>query len=153
MRLLRSVLFTVISFTFFTIIAPDADAQTCGNSVCTEGELCLDGDGVIVDGGGIGGCIRYFMGSIPVGNAGLDDYGGFPAGAQVHIEGCGSIVGGALCPITWSIRDNTIESSWPPALPASGRLGQVLTLFFVFGIGIFGIRRSNARRALADLGG
>ncbi len=144
MRFFRAVFFGVISFTFSTLIAPDVGAQTCGNSVCTESEICLAGDGVIVDGGGVGGCVRYFMGStisFPV-SADLDNYGGFPAETEVHIEGC-AVSAFGLCPISWSIRDNTIQETNPPAVPALGRSGQVLAVLFMLGIGSFGIWRSR----------
>jgi hypothetical protein len=140
MLFIRLTFCTLISFAFFTLIAPEVGAQSCGTSVCTGSETCLAGDGVIADGGGIGGCGLYFMGSFgfPV-NAGLDNYGGFPAGTGVHIEGCGE-PGAGFCPINWVIRDNTIESL-TPEVPALGRPGRVLTVLLVLGIGSFGVWR------------
>jgi hypothetical protein len=142
MQFLRLASCAVASFTFFTLIAPEVGAQSCGTSVCTGSETCLAGDGVIADGEGVGGCGLYFMGSFgfPV-NAGLDNYGGFPAGAQVHIEGCAES-GFGFCPISWIVRDNTIESL-TPEVPALGLPGRVLAVLLVLGIGSFGIWRSR----------
>jgi hypothetical protein len=134
MRLFLSALFA------FILIAPEVGAQSCGTSVCTGSETCLAGDGVIADAGGVGGCGLYFMGSFGFpGDAALDDYGGFPAGTQVHVEGCAVAYFGT-CSLTWSIRDNTIETLTPP-VPALGRSGRVLTVLLVLGIGSFGIWR------------
>jgi hypothetical protein len=143
MRLIQAAFFAVVSFTFFTLTAPDVGAQTCGTSVCTEGETCLAGDGVIVDGGGVGGCTLYFEGSFPFpGNAGLDNYGGLSAGTQVHIEGCAVSVAG-FCPINWIIRDNTIKDINAPAVPALGRSGRLIAILSVLGVGSFGVWRSR----------
>ena len=137
----RLAFFSVAPFAFFILIAPEVGAQTCGTSVCTESEICLAGGGVIADGGGIGGCGLYFMGlfGFPV-NAGLDNFGGFTAGARVHIEGC-AVPGAGLCPINWVIRDNTIETTQPPGVPALGRSGRVLAVLSLSGIGSFGVWR------------
>jgi hypothetical protein len=136
----RLSLFSMAPFAFFILIAPEVGAQTCGTRVCTESEICLAGDGEIADGGGVGGCGIYFMGSFGFpGNAGLDNYGGFPAGTRVHIEGC-AVPGAGLCPISWIIRDNTIESLFPK-VPALGHPGRVLAVLSLLGIGSFGIWR------------
>jgi hypothetical protein len=83
------------------------------------------------------------MGSFPFpGNAGLDNYGGLPAGTQVHIEGC-AVAGAGLCPINWAIRDNTIEDLNAPAVPALGGSGRLIAILSVLGVGSFGIWRSR----------
>ncbi len=132
----RLALFGVAPFAFFILIAPEVGAQTCGTSVCTESEIFLAGDGVIAtcDFG------QYFMGSFdfPV-NAGIENDGGFPAGTPVHIEGC-AVPGAGLCPVSWIIRDNTIESL-VPNVPALGRPGLVLVVLSMLGIGSFGVWR------------
>jgi hypothetical protein len=71
-------------------------------------------------------------------NAGLDNYGGFPAGTQVHIEGC-AVPGAGLCTLNWVIRANTIEETQPPVVPDLGRSGRVLAVLLVLGIGSFGV--------------
>ncbi len=132
----RLALFSLAPFTFFILVAPEVGAQTCGTSVCTESEICLAGDGLILlcENG------QYFGGSFAFpGNAGLDNYGGFPAGTRVHVEGC-AVPGMGICPIAWSIRDNTIRSL-TPAVPALGHPGRVLAVLLVLGIGSFGIWR------------
>jgi hypothetical protein len=130
MRLFLSALFA------FILVAPEVGAQSCGTSVCTGSEICLAGPGIIAD-CGVG---FYFTGSFGFpGNAGLDDYGGFPVGTPVHVEGCAE-PGFGLCPISWIVRDNTIETL-TPAVPALGRSGRVLTVLLVLGIGSFGIWR------------
>ena len=138
MLCLRLALFSAGPFAFFILIAPEVGAQTCGTSVCTESEFCLAGDGIIIN-DEILAC-RYFSGGLgSPGTALLDDDGGFPAGTPVHIEGCASPYFGH-CPITWAIRDNTIESL-VPNVPALGRPGLVLVVLSMLGIGSFGVWR------------
>ena len=137
----RAAFFTVISFAFFTLIAPDVGAQTCGTSVCTESEFCLDIDGELADFGGIEGCTLYFNAPL-FGAAALDNYGGFSVGTRVHVAGCALPYFG-FCPNRWSVRDNTIETLQPPGVPALGRSGQVLAVLLVLGIGSFGVWRSR----------
>ncbi len=131
----RLALFGVAPFAFFILIAPEVGAQTCGTSVCTESESCLAGDGVIAS---AGICI-YFDGSFPIGDASLENFGGFPVGTPVHIEGCAIPYIGS-CPLTWAIRDNTIESL-VPNVPALGRLGGALVVLSLLGIGSLGVWR------------
>ena len=58
MLFIRLAFCTLISFAFFTLIAPKVGAQSCGTSVCTGSETCLAGDGVIADGEGVGGFLH-----------------------------------------------------------------------------------------------
>ena len=130
MRLYVSRLFLTLVTALLVPIS--ASAQTCGTSVCTESELCLVGDGVIA---AVGLCIA-FSGSFPIGDSSIDNLGGFPVGTPVHIEGCAAPYFGT-CPLTWAIRDNTIESL-VPNVPALGRPGLVLIVLAMLGIGSFG---------------
>jgi hypothetical protein len=121
----------------FILIAPEVGAQTCGTSVCTGSEICIATAGVIDD------CEvgLYFAGDFPWGNAALDNYGEFPAGTRVFVEGCAEPGGFGLCfDVYWSIRDNTIRSL-TPAVPALGHPGRVLAVLSLLGIGSFGVWR------------
>ena len=135
MLCLRLAFLSAAPFALFILIPPEVGAQTCGTSACTESEFCLAGDGVIAE---VGLCIA-FSGSFPIVNSSIENLGGFPVGTPVHIEGCGAPYIG-ICPLTWAIRDNTIESL-VPNVPALGRPGLVLVVLSVLGIGSFGVRR------------
>ena len=126
-------------FALGALIAPGANAQTCGTGTCTDTptpeQFCFVGNGFL-DATPQCTVFRADISGLGI-TATLSNYGEFSVGDQVHVEGCAETVFGA-CFVGYHIRDNTNEPRFQePKVPALGFPGRAVAVVLVAGLALW----------------
>jgi hypothetical protein len=136
---------TLIGGVLLALTPAEGGAQTCGLTSCAIPQICFQGDGVLVSGVL---CFHFEEagGSVV---ASLDDTGGYPAGTNVHVEGCLESIDAGVCPlegVDLHLSGNTIEALPPPPVPALASGARFFVAVLVAGLGATALCARRRRR-------